>query len=443
LEFVDAERRQMDRHAFDLENPYVPLANSLKEEFRSLSPPFSIECSIYRVPERLLHIKENAYTPKVVSIGPLHHGILKAMEAQKKRYLQDFIRRTNKSLEFYIEVVKEKEARLRGCYAETIQFSSDEFVKIILVDAAFIIEVLLRYNFHELPDKNDCIFNKPWMLQDVWPDLRLLENQLPFFILEDLFDPYKIAVSSQKNEIPSIIELSHNFFKKVMCLEGTEVKFEKFRSSKVEHFVDLLRNLHLPLKGQPKVKIQTLTTPTMTDLHQAGVRFNVGSSRNLFDIQFSEGTLEIPKLILSDETELSLLNLLAFEQLHYGENYINDYVIIMDCLVNTPKDVDLLVKYEIVENRLGGDSNEGSTIINKLGKVAIFDNNNFYFASLSEELNKYCRIPWHKWKANLKQNYFNTPWASASVVAGVILLVLTLIQTVCSIMSTYSDGKKH
>ncbi|KAE8056394.1 hypothetical protein FH972_013172 [Carpinus fangiana] len=199
----------MDRHAFDIENPYVPLANSLKKEFQSLSPPFSTECSIYRVPERLLHIKEKAYTPKVVSIGPLHHGMegLKAMEAQKKRYLKDFIRQTNKSLEFYIKVEKEKEARLRGGYAETIQFSSDEFVKIILVDADFIIEVLLRHNFHEPQDKNDCIFNKPLMLQDVWPDLRLLENQLPFFILEDLFDPYKITV-------PFIIELSHNFFKK-------------------------------------------------------------------------------------------------------------------------------------------------------------------------------------------------------------------------------------
>lgn len=176
LEFVDTERRQRGTTpAFDVdtENPYVPLANSLKEEFQSLSPPFSYECSIYRVPERLLHIKEKAYTPKVVSIGPLHHGKedLKAMEAHKKRYLQDFVRRTNVCLEDHIQVVKQKEARLRCCYAETIQFGSDEFVKIILVDAAFIIEVLVRSNFKELRDKNDCMFNKPWILQDVWPDL--------------------------------------------------------------------------------------------------------------------------------------------------------------------------------------------------------------------------------------------------------------------------------
>jgi len=74
------------------------------------------------------------------------------------------------------------------------------------------------------------------MLQDVLPDLQLLENQLPLFILEDLFGPYKIRVSSQQNERLSIIELSHNFFKKIMYLERTEVRFKNIRSSKVEHF---------------------------------------------------------------------------------------------------------------------------------------------------------------------------------------------------------------
>lgn len=106
----------------------------------------------------------------------------------------------------------------------------------------------------------------------------------------------------------------------------------------------------------------------------------------------------------------------------------------MDRLVNTQKDVDLLVKYGIVENRLG-DSNEGSFLINKLADGVILEFNEFYFTSLCEDLNTYCRTSWHKWKANLRQNYFNTPWAIVSVIAGVILLLLTLIQAVCALIS--------
>ncbi|XP_050157484.1 putative UPF0481 protein At3g02645 [Malus sylvestris] len=163
-------------------------AKSMNQELNVLAP-LSSSCCIYRVPERLRRVSEKAHTPQVV--GPLHHGKkgLQAMEEHKKRYLRDFIRRTRVSLEDYIKIIKDQEGKIRSCYAETIEFSSYDFVRIVLVDAAFIIEVLLRHRFHELQDENDRIFNKPWMLQDVWPDIRLLENQLPFFVLEDLFDP--------------------------------------------------------------------------------------------------------------------------------------------------------------------------------------------------------------------------------------------------------------
>ncbi|CAL8105225.1 unnamed protein product [Prunus armeniaca] len=58
-----------------------------------------------------------------------------------------------------------------------------------------------------------------------------------------------------------------------------------------------------------------MTTPCITKLHQAGVKFKLGSSRNLFDIRFNNGILEIPKLNIHDYTELTLrqLSLLMVE----------------------------------------------------------------------------------------------------------------------------------
>ena len=171
----------------DLENPSLPLVVSMRKELESL-PPISSVCCIYRVSERLRLVNEKVYTPQVVSIGPLHHGKegLKAMEEHKKRYLQSFLHRTNMSLEHFIIIIRENEARLRSSYAEPIGFCSDEFVKMVLVDTAFVVEVLLRSWFNEFEEEDyHSAFNKPWMLQDVFPDMWLLENQLPFFILED------------------------------------------------------------------------------------------------------------------------------------------------------------------------------------------------------------------------------------------------------------------
>lgn len=113
------------------------LAKSLKDELE-ISYAFSDTCCIYKVPERLRELNDKAYTPCVVSIGPIHHGNekLKAMEDHKRMYLKEFIARTKVSVKGFIELIKVKETRLRNCYAETNGFSSEYFIKMILMDAA-------------------------------------------------------------------------------------------------------------------------------------------------------------------------------------------------------------------------------------------------------------------------------------------------------------------
>ncbi|KAB2619120.1 hypothetical protein D8674_014989 [Pyrus ussuriensis x Pyrus communis] len=239
--------------------------------------------------------------------------------------------------------------------------------------------------------------------------------------------------------MPSVFDLSYTF-----CEQSTSlyVKREYSGSSssfEVKHFVDLIRTLNLPTEeenSKNRGSFDTLAVPSMTKLHQAGVKFKTRSSKNLFDICFTDkgGKLEIPIIMIGDSTELILRNLIAFEQCHCTPNtcYFNDYIILMDNFVNTPNDVELLVKNGIVENMLG-DNNEVSTLFNSLGKGVAVSRQGFYFAPLTKDLNKYYKKPWNKWKADLKQKYFNTPWTIISVIAATFLIILTLIQTVWSI----------
>ncbi|CAL8996929.1 unnamed protein product [Prunus brigantina] len=427
----------------DIENPYIPLETSMRLELGRLSP-LSSSCCIYRVPERLRCVNEKAYTPRVVSIGPLHHGKkgLEAMEEHKMRYLQEFLCPTEVSLEDCIRKIRDQEARLRNCYAETIGFSSDEFVRIILVDAAFIIELLLKYNIRTLRKENDRIFNKPEMLLDIVPDMLLLENQLPFFILEDLFYLREGTLSSDSETSDErlstfVTDLSLTFFTSWTTLmrEADEEFILKRLSStkKVEHFLDLILRSLCESEVDPSIRLDYLTTPSVAELYQAGVKFKVGSRKNIFDIRFTDGILEIPKIRVEDHTEISLRNLLAFEQCHYDHKYVGDYMIIMDRFVNNASDVDLLVDRGIVENILG-DRKEVSALFNNLG-IGIFGSYHFTFANLCQDLNRYCSSTRHKRMANLRHNYFNTPWRTLSVIAAAVLLILTLIQTVCSIIS--------
>ena len=58
-----------------------------------------------------------------------------------------------------------------------------------------------------------------------------------------------------------------------------------------------------------------------------------------------ETFLEVPHLEVHDETEGNFRNLMALEQCHYPfEAYICNCMVLLDFLINTREDVELLVK---------------------------------------------------------------------------------------------------
>lgn len=245
------------------------------------------------------------------------------------------------------------------------------------------------------------------MKRDISPDLRMLENQLPFFFLKDLFDPDKLFRPTSRKY--SLIFVSYFSFKDAIYREGTEDDWERIfvPGIEVNQFVDFMRILCQPMEPR---KLKSPTIPNMAELHQAGVKFKVGTSESLFDIKFSSGVLEIQKLKSIGFDRADIQKSPAFEQCHCKNmNYLTNYVFLMKRLVSSSKDAELLlVEHGIVQNWIGG------VIVS-----------NYYYATLCDELNNYCRTRRHKWMAILRQKYFNTLWSTVSVIAASVLLILT------------------
>ena len=147
------------------------------------------QCCIYMVPKKLRKVKEEAYTPKLISIGPIHRGNSELdMERRKQTYCDKFYRRTKKAKEDFESVIEQNEDKIRKYYAEEITLPcGEEFVKMILLDSIFIIELFLRTATRQKYEKDDYILSKPWLEEGIKHDLRLLENQLPLFILDGLY----------------------------------------------------------------------------------------------------------------------------------------------------------------------------------------------------------------------------------------------------------------
>jgi len=279
------------------------------------------------------------------------------------------------------------------------------------------------------------IFNKPWMLSDISLDMFLIENQLPFFILEDLLEASSTNRYSPAEVEYSLIELTYKFFEE---RRGSWILkkgiLEEINSSEVAHFVDFIRKCQKPLESdRTKKELETINIPSITELHQAGVKFRFKPGHSLLDMKFDRGILEMPLLKIDDNTEILFRNIQAFEQCRCDEYYIANYISMINFLVITPKDVEILVRNGIIENWIH-DYEAVTTLLHNISKENALSADDFIFASLVEDLNAYCRRRWNKWKATLKQEYFHTPWAIISLIAALVLLILTMVQTVCSLI---------
>ncbi|XP_006605635.1 UPF0481 protein At3g47200 isoform X4 [Glycine max] len=184
---VMKEMELQENGSIERENKNKDLIIQMEDMLESVELPLVSRCCIYKVPQKIRKVNEAAYTPTIVSIGPFHYGDkrLQSMEELKLRYLKSFLERTQKGLGDCIEYIKESEEVIRSCYSETIEQSSDDLVRTVLTDACFIIEYFLRSLEWT---QEDPLLSKPWLRCDVKLDLILLENQLPWFVLEEIFN---------------------------------------------------------------------------------------------------------------------------------------------------------------------------------------------------------------------------------------------------------------
>ncbi|KAF9611867.1 hypothetical protein IFM89_036511 [Coptis chinensis] len=412
------------------------LVSSIKQKLENV-PRLPSECCIYRVHDSLRAVNERAYVPQLVSIGPYHHGKenLKAMEKHKWLYLKSFMHRSPVSLEDCVQAIRDLEQKARRCYAETISLSRNVLVEMLLVDGCFLIELFLKYRTNDWREKEDPIFNTSWMLTSLNRDLMLLENQIPFSVLECLFilnqvDPYK-------DPFHYLTESALGFFSWMMPTTP-----QMSLGLKSSHLLELLRNSLLPsntaltaieVSNQHVVK-PVKRIPCAMTLRQFGIKFKKGEDDNLCSMKFSNGVLEIPPLTIQDLTEPFFRNLIAFEQCHKDcTNQFTSYASLMDSLISNTHDVALLHHHGIIDSWLG-NYEDVSLLFNKLCAEVNLEHH-YHFFNLSEQVNAYCKSRWHEWVAALKRDYFNNPWAILSFVAAILIITFTFTQTLFSILS--------
>nr|POF24345.1 hypothetical protein CFP56_27541 [Quercus suber] len=259
---------------------------------------------------------------------------MKKMEDLKVRYFNEAVNQTKRNQDDFTKRIREiGYKKILHCYVEVNDMNEKDFTKMILLDSIFIIEQLWRtyknppmsppamttisrkcvssmwdacvITFQKEtkeddpekknPKEDNHEKENPWRSYNIMQDLILLENQVPFFVLEELYDfAYSDLSMYQQNEDNSFLMLVHEYFVHFWRSFGLvrSSNYEKIfsgKKKKVKHFTDFLRYFLLPQNLTFGSSFKSV--PCATKLSEAGVEFKgskVGKSENgrLLDIQF-------------------------------------------------------------------------------------------------------------------------------------------------------------
>ncbi|XP_052172139.1 UPF0481 protein At3g47200-like [Diospyros lotus] len=430
---------------------------------------------ICRVPDDLRDLKESAYAPRLVSIGPLHsqdeHLKNSSVNKTKKNCVISLIYRAAKSPDEATKLLDKCLTKMRDYVNAAKKYYLPEEAaealneEMLLLDGCLILELLCRHyyarkktNGNELLDlgKNSFLtyhtvqrdllllenqlpffvlgIDSALTYHTVQRDLLLLENQLPFFVLRELFRLTEAKAADASGV--SLVEYVLTFFRDL--LSPQIIQPEAKEDGETFHILHLLHKHYLP-EGLPEPKTCHQFIQSAKDLDYAGVKFESHEAISPFQVKFEapsglkrlwfcRASFKIPKLHINDSTELFLRNLIAFEQFcPLIKSYVTSYAFVMDRLINTAKDVDALQKAGIMCNYLGSH-NDASDLFNKLcSEVAI---EHFYFADTCEQAAKYSRRFWPHAVAHLRRNNFSTPWAYIAFCVAFIVFFSSLVAAI-------------
>ncbi|WVZ88024.1 hypothetical protein U9M48_034586 [Paspalum notatum var. saurae] len=336
----------------------------LEAEFKKL------ETKIHRFPPGLRAIENNPryIEPSFVALGPYHHGSphLRHTEDVKHAAAHYFCEQSGHSVEQVYDKILSIADQARSCYDDdaVARFSDAKFAEMMFLDGCF----LLCYAYAERDEQPGLLENQmtlstgPCMLRDIF----LLENQLPWLVLEALMT---FSTSTSDSIYWFIVDNAECFYitPHASGSEFQRVSVDGLRSYRPAHLLGLLRYL-CGGSGDPEpdkhegLQLFSLSSSAI-ELAEIGIEL-IASDRPswLADMSvqtdhqpFPFGQLSLTPLFLNDFTACWLVNMAAYEacvSTKYPSDgfLISSYISLLAMLIDKEEDVHELRAKHIVQS---------------------------------------------------------------------------------------------
>ncbi|XP_076958467.1 UPF0481 protein At3g47200-like [Bidens hawaiensis] len=420
-------------HNDDKINEYVdsiihPKANA------TLTPPQS---STKRIPQvRGIVSKEGDYekyyVPKVVSIGPYHYGKekLQAIQNLKPGFAKKIFKGKRETLKSLYKKLLEPEMvnYLRGFYDEdstNMNISDTDFTYMMLLDSCFIL-YYTQFIYFRSPEDSSKL--KSYQIVLAHQDLFLLENQIPIEVIRQVAHMTEIDLEVSFRQF-----LNESRIVKPLW-SNTKPFLPEFKTCN-----HILHVLHGSLTDSPMNESSShlrnaYNYRNVSELVGVGIHFGPSSRMSLAHVEFSKGLLrflahvKLPRITVDDSTKYMLLNMITYET-YFGsikDAWVTSYVCFLDSLIDHPDDVKILRKSWVLETSLGSDE-EVAKLFNEIGTdlVPYYD---AYFET-RHKIQKHYDSYRNTLFTQLKNEYFNSPWAIFAILGALIAVFLGCVQT--------------
>ncbi|KAG1334049.1 UPF0481 protein [Cocos nucifera] len=411
--------------------------------------------TIFAVPPEILSVDGKAYEPKAVCIGPFFHHLrcgkhLQSMEIYKWVCVHKLMSKHKDSIEVLLRdclrKMKELLARVRSKYSQNFNdIKPADFARMLMLDGCFLLNLLLRYadgpEKAELDDDDATpIVSRLWIWDVVRHDLLLLQNQIPFFVIQSLYE----LLNPHDKKNTNLVDCAINYFSPLdPCRKPKQTRFY-IPVEDVHHLLHLIYLSLLPCpqycKSRPGCCESDRWIPSATELGQAGIKFKRRNKAcapgflSFLDVKFSDGVMEIPRLMVHDYSVSLLRNFIAFEQCYAGTQcHVTAYAAFMDFLIKTEKDVRLLYQNDILINSMTVDR-DATLFFSRLRYQVHHPQDTNYLRRLLLDVNDYRQSKWRKWRLELFRDYFYSPWSIISAGAAALGLLVAIAQLVVAIV---------
>ncbi|KAI4996641.1 hypothetical protein ZWY2020_051561 [Hordeum vulgare] len=364
--------------------PAAELADELIQASQKLEAVYSnILNQIHRFPASLRSLDGDYIVPRMVAIGAYHHGLpeLQDMEEIKKAAAYHFCRDSGLSPEAVYHKVLAVASDARSCYTDgevqCVTSDEDLFASIMFRDGCFLLQTILWIlqqgggDGPPLPSFS-CKLNSMALLRDLF----LLENQIPWVVLEALMgcrlDVFPDALREFIVHIGKFFQLHTDTD---LLHQPLDLKLDGNGSyNKPAHLLALLHFHHsggssstdeLHLLG-----LETLP-PVVTsavDLAQTGIKLAPSKTAAFGGMALiSKGALfpelSMPPLFLSELTACWLVNMAAFEStgsVHHGATsghyIVSSYLTLLSMLMDRVEDVHELRAKRVIHSDFTNDT---------------------------------------------------------------------------------------